>query len=93
LPAGVVLTGGTAELGGVTELAATRLQMPVRIGLPTGVGGMVAKISGPSYATAVGLLLWGLTHGPLVYPSRNRGTGWISWYNRLIEILKAFLPR
>ena len=93
LPAGLVLTGGTAELGGVTELAATRLQMPVRIGMPTGVGGMVAKVSGPSYATAVGLLLWGLEHGPLVYPSRNKEKGWTYLYDRFLEILKAFLPR
>ncbi|MGI6367852.1 MAG: cell division protein FtsA [Anaerolineae bacterium] len=60
LPAGVVLTGGTADLLGIREVAARELQMPVRLGLPHRMHGVVEAISNPAYATAVGLLLWGM---------------------------------
>jgi cell division protein FtsA len=58
LAAGLVLTGGSAELAGLKDLAEQRLQIPVRVGLPRGLGGMGAKIKAPAYATAAGLLLW-----------------------------------
>ncbi|MBC7236569.1 MAG: cell division protein FtsA [Chloroflexi bacterium] len=60
LPAGLVLTGGTANLRGLRELAEQRLQMPVRIGMPRKLYGLVEAINSPAYATAVGLLLWGM---------------------------------
>jgi cell division protein FtsA len=60
LPAGVVLTGGTADLRGIREVAARELQMPVRLGVPHRLHGVVEAISNPAYATAVGLLLWGM---------------------------------
>ncbi len=59
LPAGVVLCGGTAELRGLEQMASEVLQMPVRLGRPGGVGGLVDALHSPAYATAVGLLLWG----------------------------------
>ncbi|MFH1086625.1 MAG: cell division protein FtsA, partial [Chloroflexota bacterium] len=60
LSAGVVLTGGTAKLRGLRELAERRLGLPVRVGAPTGMQGLVEAISSPSYAASVGLLLWGM---------------------------------
>jgi cell division protein FtsA len=60
LPAGVVLTGGTADLRGIRDVAARQLQMPVRLGIPHRLHGVVEAISSPAYATAVGLLLWGM---------------------------------
>ncbi|MBC7346074.1 MAG: cell division protein FtsA [Clostridia bacterium] len=59
LPGGVVLTGGTAALAGLAQLAGEILQMPVRIGRPQGLEGMADLVQGPEYATAVGLLLYG----------------------------------
>jgi cell division protein FtsA len=59
LPAGIVLTGGVAQLSGFAELSREQLQWPVRVGRPQGVFTSVTDLSSPEYATAVGLLLWG----------------------------------
>ena len=59
VPAGVVLTGGTAEMEGVTELAEQIFDMPVRRGVPLGVTGLVDVVKSPMYATGVGLVLYG----------------------------------
>lgn len=60
VPAGAVLTGGSALMEGTAELAEKVLQMPVRVGSPKGVGGLTDVVSNPSYATGVGLVLLGL---------------------------------
>jgi len=62
LPAGIVITGGTAELPGILEMAGQILDLPVRIGSPLGLHGIADSINRPAYSTAVGLLLWGLSH-------------------------------
>ncbi len=54
---GVVLTGGTSLLPGVAELAEQVFEMPVRLGLPRGLGGLTPDICDPRYATGVGLVL------------------------------------
>jgi len=59
LNSGMVLTGGTALLEGLEEVAEEIFDLPVRRGDPTGVGGLVDRVSTPDYATAVGLLLYG----------------------------------
>ena len=59
LPAGIVLTGGGAQLAGTADLAREILRMPVRIAAPSGITGLVDGILTPAYSTAVGLLLWG----------------------------------
>ena len=58
-PAGLVLTGGSSYVPGLQELAQETLRIPVRIGMPSGVYGITDVLNHPSYATAVGLLLWG----------------------------------
>ncbi len=55
---GVVLTGGTAELVGITDLAAQIFDAPVRLGTPHSLYGATENLIRPSYATAVGLLRW-----------------------------------
>ncbi len=57
--AGVVLTGGTALLDGVTEIAETILNLPARLGKPQGITGLVDVVNNPMYATGVGLVLFG----------------------------------
>lgn len=59
---GVVLTGGTASLGGITELAEQIFNLPVKCGLPSGISGLVDIVNSPMYATAVGLVLYGKRH-------------------------------
>jgi len=60
LPAGVVLVGGGAKMPGMEELVKRELHLPCQIGLPKDVEGIVDKIDDPSFATAVGLLLFKL---------------------------------
>jgi cell division protein FtsA len=57
--AGVVLTGGSAKMEGVTELAEEVFHMPVRIGMPQGVSGLADVVRNPIHSTGVGLLLFG----------------------------------
>jgi cell division protein FtsA len=56
--AGVVLTGGTAKMEGAVELAEEVFHMPVRLGLPQHVRGLVDVVRNPIHATGVGLLLY-----------------------------------
>lgn len=58
LPAGLVLTGGAAQLTNAAELARDVLDIPVRVAAPEGVGGLTDHLLTPQYATAIGLLEW-----------------------------------
>ena len=64
LPAGVVLTGGSAQLQGAKELGRTIFHLPVRTGAPEGIANAHKQWLTPAHATGIGLLLWGLRHGP-----------------------------
>ncbi|HSB68929.1 MAG TPA: cell division protein FtsA [Candidatus Methylomirabilis sp.] len=59
---GVVVTGGSSIMEGVPELAEQIFDMPVRRGVPRGVGGLTDVISNPMYATGVGLGIYGAAH-------------------------------
>jgi len=59
----VVLTGGASQLVGVREMAARVLDRQVRIGRPLPVRGLAEAASGPAFAAAIGLLLWGAGEG------------------------------
>jgi cell division protein FtsA len=59
---GVVLTGGSAKMDGLVELAEEVFHMPVRIGVPQSVTGLEETIADPVYATGVGLLIYAQQH-------------------------------
>jgi cell division protein FtsA len=59
IPAGIVLSGGTANLLGIDALAREIFRLPVRIGIPKDIYGLADILYDPAYATSVGLLLWG----------------------------------
>jgi cell division protein FtsA len=59
IPSGVVLTGGSALLTDVTEIAESVFNLPTRLGKPIGIGGLVDVVNNPMYATGVGLVLYG----------------------------------
>lgn len=67
LPAGIVVTGGTANLPGLAEMAQNVTHMPCRIGYPPRVSGIADSISGPEYAASFGLLLWKLEAPEVFY--------------------------
>ena len=60
IAAGMVVTGGAGSVLGVVELAEVIFEMPVRLGRPQQVDNIPDLINEPSYATSVGLLLYGL---------------------------------
>jgi len=57
LGGGVVLTGGTSLMPGIVDLAEQVFEMPVRLGVPEGLGGLSANVADPRFATGVGLVL------------------------------------
>jgi len=76
IAAGLVLTGGSSLLEGMVELAEETFDgLPVRLGRPQGVGGLVDVVSSPIYATSVGLLLYGQRYrqqAPHKHPSQSK---------------------
>jgi len=62
VPAGLVITGGSANLSGIEALGHNILRLPVRVGVPTNMHGITDVLRDPAYATSVGLLLWGAKH-------------------------------
>ncbi|MGD9764555.1 MAG: cell division protein FtsA [Candidatus Binatia bacterium] len=87
LTSGVVLTGGSVVMDGVTALAERVFNLPVRLGGPLGVEGLDETLAGPAYAAAVGLTRYGAqprTHlpglgedGHLFQRVRRRMVEWI----------------
>ncbi|MEE2900725.1 MAG: cell division protein FtsA [Myxococcota bacterium] len=61
LASGVVITGGAALLSEMTSIADDVLGLPVRLGVPRGIGGLVDVVKSPMYATGVGLVHYGAT--------------------------------
>lgn len=59
LASGVVLTGGSAGLEGMPEVAEQIFNLPVRKGAPVGIGGLTDVVNSPMYSTGVGLVLYG----------------------------------
>lgn len=61
LPAGVILTGGGAKLEGLVEYVKETLKLPVQVGNPLlEISGLTDRLDDPAYATAIGLMLWGI---------------------------------
>lgn len=77
LGAGVVLTGGSTIMEGMTDLAERVFRLPVRRGIPRFLGTTVDVVNGPMYATGVGLALRELQHRHSNGVVRHRdGHGW-----------------
>ncbi|PYO59531.1 MAG: cell division protein FtsA [Gemmatimonadetes bacterium] len=96
LPAGVVLTGGTAHLPGMVELAREAFAVPVRAGTPEqGISGLVDSVQAPRYAVPVGLVLYAarrLAQGGGGVPSGSlaRSAGVERWFGPLKRWLQDF---
>lgn len=92
LPAGMVITGGTSQLGGLPEVAAAALGMPVRAARPENLRGLVDKLYDPAFSTSVGLLHWAKLQHQQIIVDRPQ----LSWprldLGRAAELLKRLLP-
>lgn len=64
IPSGAIVTGGGAETVGVIDSAKRMLSLPVRIGVPKGVTGLIDDIINPAFSTCVGLLICGSKDTP-----------------------------
>jgi cell division protein FtsA len=95
VPSGVIITGGGAETVGIVDSAKRMLSLPVRIGKPKGVGGLIDDVITPVFATPVGLILYGAEEEPageitsftskLKFPSKGMA-------GKLIQSIKDLLP-
>ncbi len=90
LGGGAVVVGGGALLPGAVELAADIFEMPVRLGTPHGLGGLIEEYSNPIYATAVGLVMSasGKEEGQTL--GRTRKPGGQSMWNKLKDWFQEF---
>jgi cell division protein FtsA len=75
LTSGVVITGGSANLPGISQVAEHVFNLPVRVGNPTAVGGLLDLVKGPEYAGAVGLVLHGASQGTLARRGAHAARG------------------
>lgn len=87
IAAGVVLTGGSSKMEGAIELAEEVFHMPVRLGIPQHVTGLVEVVRNPIHATGTGLLLYGLENylrghreSPLSGNARNVWDRMKAWF-------------
>ncbi len=74
LPGGVVLVGGTANLGGIADFAKEKLQLAARIGKIQDISGLIDTVQSPKFATAVGLMMLDLYLGESTAPSQEGQT-------------------
>jgi cell division protein FtsA len=102
IPAGVIITGGGAESIGIENVAKKTLRLPARVGLPPQLAGLTADILRPSFATSIGLLIYGWNQKesqvqaqPLVLPSFLTNFSFAS-INKIFKffqkIFKSLLP-
>ena len=87
ISSGVVVTGGSAELPGITEMAEQVFNTPARVGYPQGMSGLVEIVNKPMYATAVGLVLYGAKSGKKTKKFRIRDT---NIFNRVMGRMKRW---
>ena len=98
-PAGVVVAGGGAQTIGVQEAAKRMLAMPVRIGMPTDLKGIVDEIQHPAFASVIGLVLYG-SHIEATGSSfpfglslpKIGGHSNTKFLGKIFEFIKSFIP-
>ncbi len=94
LPAGVVITGGGALTANVERNAKLNLKMPVRLGIPRGVTGLIDEIQGPSSSAGVGAVLYGvkLFRGSQLLSFDDKRGNMNKSFFKIFGKLKSFLP-
>lgn len=99
-PSGMVVTGGGARTIGVTDAAKRMLAMPVRIGYPSNIKGIIDEIQDTSFSTVVGLAVYGKdieaeSSLPFGFSLSNLPFGQIKFnkfFSKAIPFFKSFLP-
>lgn len=97
-PAGIVVTGGGAETVAMVESAKRMLSMPVRIGSPQNMEGLIDEINSPAFASSVGLLHFAkksdakISTGGFSIPSLPIKLPFKKMVNKALDFIKSFLP-
>lgn len=98
-PAGVVITGGGAQTVGIKDAAKRMLAMPVRVGTPMDMKGIIDEIQNPAYAAVVGLLIYGAKNDngrnvstPFGFSMPSMGGGSNKMMKRIVDLIKSFIP-
>ena len=97
---GIVLTGGGSLINGAVDACKKSLALPVRIGLPSSITGLIDDVMSPAYSCAVGLLMYGLKQGNSEtnssnFPRINRISNQVklgSTGRHILDFIKSFLP-
>ncbi len=95
VPSGVIIAGGGAETVGVADSAKRMLSLPVKIGKPRGVGGLIDDIITPAFATSIGLIHFGAasaTKESLTSFSKRLKLPIKGIAGKLIDMVKDLLP-
>lgn len=95
IPSGAIITGGGAETAGCLESAKRTLSLPVRIGKPQGVGGLIDDIMTPAYATVIGLIMCGvqnLSNEPLTSFAKKIKLPTKGIAGKFVSFIKDLLP-
>ena len=99
IPSGLVVTGGGALTVGVSEMGKKVIGLPVRIGVPGGVTGLIDEILDPQFSAIVGLILFGQKHAHRVkdesfadFGSMFKGVSVNGQVGKLKNFFKQFIP-
>lgn len=101
VPSGLVLCGGGALTVECIDIAKKRLGIPVRVGEPGGVYGLIEDISSPAYATTLGLILYAMEHDheeetgfrmPFGVGGKSSGASIGGIAGKIMDVIKSLLP-
>lgn len=90
LPAGAILTGSAVKMPGVIDIARDVMGLPVQVGFPQGMSGVIDRIDDPGFVTATGLALWGAHHDPVRYSLKMPNFG--KAFSGIGSFFKRLLP-
>jgi cell division protein FtsA len=88
IPAGLVITGGGANLPGIAELGQKVTRMPVRVGVPVKMQGVSDVLADPAHATGVGLLMWKLRNKNSEEAPKARESGLQGILRRMMKLFR-----
>lgn len=94
LPAGAVITGGGAYTAGIERMAKRALRTPIRVGLPSGVTGLIDEIQSPAFSASIGTVLYGvkaMKSGSDLSFGTDRGSI-LGTFSGLFSKIRSFLP-
>jgi len=93
LPAGVILLGGGSKVPGLVDLAKKELRLPVQVGFPLELEGIIDEIEDPSFSTAIGLVLWSIDNQVGLNKQGNPWSGGVRQpIDKVRHWFRGFLP-